>query len=92
MVVTSGSVVCPAAGYAEIALDVSVAVASGDHWFAVSIDNTTATLAVVGTNSHALRCMSAWQDAVFPNPATTATPTNGAGAGGGRWFGLFGIA
>jgi hypothetical protein len=40
---TSGSVACPAIGYAEVALDVSVEVLSGQHWFALAADNVVAT-------------------------------------------------
>lgn len=91
-VATSGSVACPAVGYAEISLGASVNVSSGDFWFAVSIDNATATLATAGTAGQAIQGMSAWQDSAFPCPAT-ATPLNGSGAGGGsRWFGLIGAA
>lgn len=91
-VATSGSVACPAVGYAEISLGASVDVASGDHWFAISMDNTTATIASAGTSGQAIQGVSAWQDAAFPCPAT-ATPVNGSGNGGGsRWFGLVGVS
>lgn len=39
---TSGAVACPAAGYAEIALDKPVWVHQGD-WLAISADGTTGT-------------------------------------------------
>ncbi|MGN8132468.1 hypothetical protein [Paenarthrobacter sp. 22069] len=91
-VASSGSVACPAVGYAEISLGASVNVSRGDFWFAVSIDNSTATLGTAGTAGQAIQGMSAWQDTAFRCPAT-ATPLNGSGAGGGsRWFGLIGVA
>lgn len=91
-VATSGSVVCPAVGYAEIALGASVDVSSGDFWFAISADNGTATAGTCGTTGQAIQGVSAWQDSAFPCPATAAA-SNGSGSGGGsRWFGLIGAA
>jgi hypothetical protein len=40
---TSGSVACPAAGMADVALGGSVTVGHGLHWFALSASGTTAT-------------------------------------------------
>jgi hypothetical protein len=40
---TSGTVACPAAGYAEISLGATVVVDERTDWFAISCDNTTAT-------------------------------------------------
>lgn len=45
-VATTGSVACPASGSATIALDGSVTVTHGSHWFAFSADNVTATFVV----------------------------------------------
>jgi hypothetical protein len=40
---TSGTVACPAAGYAEVSLGGTVTVDERTDWFAISCDNTTAT-------------------------------------------------
>lgn len=45
---TTGAVACPAGGYNEISLGASVAVDERTDWFALSIDNTTATFGRVG--------------------------------------------
>lgn len=91
-VATSGSVACPAVGYQEIALGASVTVTSGDYWFAISLDNGTATFATAGTSGQAIQGMSAWQDSAFPSPATAAASNGGGSGGGSRWFGLIGAA
>lgn len=91
-VASSGSVACPAVGYAEIALGATVNVTSGDFWFAVSADNATAQFGAAATSAFAIQGVMAWQDTAFPSPAT-ATPTNGAGNGGAsRLIGLIGAA
>jgi len=91
-VATSGSVACPAAGYAEIALGATVNVTSGDFWLAISVDNTTAQFGAAATSAFAIQGVMAWQDTAFPSPAT-ATPTNGSGNGGAsRWVALIGAA
>lgn len=90
-VATSGSVACPAAGYAEVTLDAPVTVTSGDFWFALATDNTTATFGAVSTSAFAIQGVMAWQDTAFPSPAT-AVPVNGSGGGGApRLFGLVGV-
>lgn len=89
-VATSGSLACPAAGYAEIALGGPVTVTTGDFWFAIALDNTVAQISAASTLSVNIQGVMAWQDTAFPSPAT-ATPVNGSGAGGSpRLFGLIG--
>jgi hypothetical protein len=44
LLATSGSVACPVAGYAEVALGSTITLVDGD-WLAFSCDNTTATFA-----------------------------------------------
>lgn len=91
-VASSGSVACPATGYAEIALGATVSVTSGDFWFAFSADSATPTFQVAPTSGIGAQGRMAWQDAAFPSPAS-ATPVNGAGAGGGsRGVLLIGVA
>jgi hypothetical protein len=85
-VATSGSVVCPAAGYQEITLGSTVTVTSGDYWVAISADNTTAQFGGVASNGWAVQGLEAWEDGGFPSPAT-ATPAAGAVQ---RLFGLIG--
>lgn len=72
---TSGSVACPAAGYAEVALGSPVRVEPGD-WLALSIDNTTATVGGVGNLGGLSNLMAgeiAYQDtSAFPCPTTPA--------------------
>lgn len=89
---TTGSIACPAVGYQELALGTTITVTSGDFWFALSADNATAAFDVVSTSGHSIQGRSAWQDSAFPSP-TPATPSNGAGSGGGsRAFCLVGVA
>jgi len=91
-VATTGSIPCPASNYAEVPLGTSLNIASGDFWFAISADNTTATFGSAGSGTQNIQGVAAWQDSAFPSPAT-ATPVNGGGTGGsGRWFGLAGVA
>jgi hypothetical protein len=52
---TSGSVACPAVGQASISLGATIAVESGQHWFALSQDNVAATFSgsggwIIGSN------------------------------------------
>lgn len=48
-VATSGSVPCPAAGFASVALGSTVAMPPDTSWFALGADNTTATFALAVT-------------------------------------------
>ncbi len=66
---TSGSVACPATGYAEVALLASVAVEHGD-WFFLAPDNTTATFTICsGTlTTAAANGLAWWAAASFPAP------------------------
>jgi hypothetical protein len=70
---TSGSVACPAPGYAEVALGAAVDVRAGD-WLAVSADNVTVTLAASATTSVSTMAsgMAHYQGSAFPLPATAA--------------------
>lgn len=91
-VATTGSIACPALGYAEPSLGSTVAVTHMDFWFALACDNLTAMFASFSSNAWAVQGLAAWQDSAFPSPSTP-TPANGAGGGGGsRLFGLIGVA
>lgn len=71
---TSGSVACPAVGYAETALGAAVTVLPGD-WLALACDNITATFAAaLGQNvTNLVAGLVAYQDAsAFPCPTTPA--------------------
>lgn len=50
MLTSSGSVACPATGYAEVTLGATVSVTDGD-WFALVADNGTATFAVAANGA-----------------------------------------
>lgn len=72
---TSGAVVCPAVGYAEIALDKSVWVHQGD-WLALSCDGTTgtfATLLAAGADSDLGKGRQFRQATAHPLPATPSS-------------------
>lgn len=71
-IATSGSVVCPAAGVADIALGATVTVLPGD-WLAVSVSDATAALAAQGTSALATTRAAGrmyYQDTAHPLPAT----------------------
>lgn len=72
---TSGTVACPAPGYAEIALDVPVYVTSDDY-FAISCDNTTATFfrATAIGFSNLVAGVGVQYATHHPLPATATTP------------------
>jgi hypothetical protein len=75
---TSGSVACPAAGYAEVALTSSVYVQEGD-WLAIVADNATATFYrsnAAGFGSSLSLGLSHFQSTAFPLPSS-ATPSSG---------------
>ena len=77
--VTSGSVACPAAGYAEVALTAPVYVQEGD-WLAIAVDNTTAAIGRATANGFTSAVgngSSCFQNGAFPLPSS-ATPTSGA--------------
>lgn len=86
---TSGSVACPAAGYAEVALGASVDVANGNHWLYVGADNTTAQLkAATPAPSALLQGLSGYSDSgAFPAPSAGPSLTMG-----NRGFILIGVA
>jgi hypothetical protein len=85
---TSGSVACPAVGYAEIALGASVAVVQGD-WFGLAVDNNTATFSAIAAPGNAVhQGLLAYQDTAFPIPSTP-TPLTGVIA---RFMALVGVA
>lgn len=76
---TSGSVACPAAGYAEVSLGGSVYVEDGD-WFAIVADNTTASFYRFGAGGFSSTIgngVAHHQNTAMPPPAT-ATPGTGA--------------
>lgn len=86
-VATTGSIACPAAGNADLTLDTTVAVTSGDFWFSLCADNTTATFAQVGsTGSLIPQGRVAFQDSTLTGPATAA-----ATALGPRTFVILGV-
>lgn len=71
---TSGSIVCPAAGWVEIALDKALWVHRGD-WLAISADNTTATfrtLLAIGADSDMGKGRQCRQATAHPLPATAS--------------------
>jgi hypothetical protein len=76
---TSGSVACPSAGYAEVALGASVNVEHGD-WLCLVVDNATAAFRALSGSTFAGNGLwagrAAYEDSAFPAPAT-ATPING---------------
>lgn len=68
---TTGSIACPAAGYAELTLDASVDVAQGDHWFYFSADNITATFEAAASGAPATTVgLRGYAEAAFPAPAS----------------------
>lgn len=79
-IATSGSVSCPASGYAEVSLGGSYPVQPGD-WISLAADNTTATFQCAFTGvagSNLPKGVQAKEDSAFTAPAT-ATPTTEAG-------------
>lgn len=80
-VATSGSVPCPASGYAEIALTSLVAVSAVTDYLVLAPDNATATFLRAGAGSTFAWSagLSYWQASAFPVPAAVA-PTPAAGA------------
>lgn len=89
---TSGSIATPAIGYTEIALDATINVVHGQHWFSIGSDTITPQFAVCTTTGHLIAGARAYQD-VFPVPATpTPIGSQGALAGGAsRLVGLIGV-
>lgn len=71
---TTGSVVCPAAGEAVVALTAPVLVQPGD-WFALAADNATATFArnSVPSMTTAGLAFTCQQTSAFPCPTTPAS-------------------
>jgi hypothetical protein len=88
---TSGSVACPAAGYAEISLGSTVDVKDGD-WMAISADNVTASFACPLADSGVFndwgKGIQCAQSSAHPSPATPS----GLSACLGYDIGLKGIA
>jgi len=70
---TSGSVSCPAPGYAEVALTAPVDVRAGE-WLSISVSNTVVTVAASGITSVSAMGsgMSCYQGSATPLPATAA--------------------
>lgn len=79
-VATSGSVACPAVGYAEVSLGGSIALYDGDY-LAMSVDNTTASFRGLSGPSGVSGGMASgysWdQGTAFPLPATATTGASG---------------
>lgn len=77
---TSGSVACPASGYAEVALGASVVVNPGD-FIGISVDNITASFRTAGGTPTvtALSDGAAWAGGGFPpaDPAPVVTSISG---------------
>lgn len=73
----SGSVVCPAVGYAEIALGSSVTVVPGD-WIALGTDSATTAFRSAGGGPAitALTDGASWTSSAFPPPSVTPTPVS----------------
>lgn len=72
---TSGSVACPASGYAEVSLGGSVTVNHGD-WLALVADDGAASFVITHSNLLAGALWagrSAYQDGAFPLPATASS-------------------
>lgn len=70
---TSGTVACPASGYAEVALGATVNLAPGD-WLFLSCDNTTASFARYAPLSAAFNAGTAYrQDTAHPAPSPAGT-------------------
>jgi hypothetical protein len=74
---TSGSVACPAAGYAEVSLGASVYVDDGD-WFVLVADNTTASFYRAGAGGFSSTIANGYshhESSAFPPPATATVST-----------------
>ena len=73
---TSGSIACPAIGYAEISLGATVAVKDGD-WMAISADNVTAAfacpLAGAGAFNDWGKGIQCAQASAHPSPSTPSS-------------------
>jgi hypothetical protein len=82
---TSGAVSCPAAGYAEVALDTTVTVARGD-WLAISADNATVTFTGTTIAASAIRDGQAWRTPAHPAPSPAGTLSTSA-----RHYALIGV-
>lgn len=90
---TTGSVPCPAAGYAEVALTAAVFVDGRTDWFAFAADNTSATIHRVtsfGMTSSSLGTgFVGYQETAFPIPSPPASIVNSLG---GFAFQIVGVA
>lgn len=76
---TTGSIPCPASGYASIALGAAATVTHHAYWWSIGADNTTATIGCAGAAGNANSLMAAnvsYQEATYPAPST-ATPGTG---------------
>lgn len=77
LVVSSGTIACPVAGKADIALGASYAITSGDFWFGLAADNTTAQFGMFGTNGWLTDGRYGYIDTAIPAPATAGALTAG---------------
>lgn len=75
---TSGTVTCPASGYAEILVTPSVSVSEGD-WLALSVDNSTATFLADPAAAPGLLDSLAVNGAGHPAPSTVPALSSSAG-------------
>lgn len=76
LIASTGSIACPVAGYAEVALAASL---NPGDWLGFSVDNNTATfscLSIAVIASDILKGRAAYQDAAFPLPSIP-TPSPG---------------
>jgi hypothetical protein len=85
---SSGSVACPAAGFATVNFTSSATINPGIYYLAISVDNNTATFArsgvegVVGVN---------YFDTAFPLPSSVTLPGTNDSTGASRAYALAGI-
>ena len=67
---TSGSVACPAAGFATVALGSTISVEAGD-WLALSVDNVTASIVRnTAGSANLVAGLAGYQASAFPCPTT----------------------
>jgi hypothetical protein len=73
LVQSSGAVACPSAGFASVAVT-AVAVIQGQHWIAMSCDNTTATFSRAFANTaNFCKGLCTSQATAHPLPASAGT-------------------
>jgi hypothetical protein len=77
---TSGSVACPAVGYAEVSLGASIQVNAGD-FIGFSVDNATVAIRAAGgtPTTTALSDGAEWAGGLFPCPSAVGTLSSNSG-------------